>query len=222
MLRLASDREACDPLETVPSNSILMAYRGKCFFIDKAWRAAQAGAKGLIVINNSTIGQECVYIGGSGNDSDPAALSSMFVAGATADEGSALLNLIQQEGMPVEATASFALLQIPKMDPAALVLLALAVITIVIAAAWTGKEFKEMLAQQEDLQGGTSQPDSPSRSVPTTFDRGVPLPLFLIPSEWLLPFCCILQTACVPLSCFRRCCRTLHCQTALLHSCAQG
>ena len=135
------------------------------------------------------------YIGGSGNDSDPAALSSMFVAGATADEGKALralLNFTQQEGMPVDATASFALLQIPKMDPAALVLLALAVITIVIAAAWTGKEFKEMLAQQEALQGGTSQPDSPSRSVPTTFDRGVPLPLFLIPSEWWLPFCCIL------------------------------
>lgn len=133
--------------------------------------AAKAGAKGLVVINNSTNAQECLYLG-AGNDTIPAELSSLFVAAATGEQGWSLVNSTHSEETPVEATASFTLLQIPKLDPAALVLLALAVISIVIAAAWTGMEFKEMLARQEQHQAGAAQPESPSRSVPTTFDRG--------------------------------------------------
>jgi hypothetical protein len=95
----------------------------------------------------------------------------MFMASATDEQGWPLVNLTLGADKSALAQASYQLISIPKLDPAALVILALAVITLIIAAAWTGMDFKQMLARHEQAQhDSTSQQGSPS--VPTVFNRG--------------------------------------------------
>jgi signal peptide peptidase-like 2B len=187
-LWLASPPNACSALGSdTPSGSIVLAYRGNCTFFDKAKFAADSGAKGLIVINNSSDSSECLYMSEEDNRTkrELAPLLGMFVASATGEQGWPLANLTPSADKAEWARGSYKLLQIPKLDPAAIVLLALAVITIIVAAAWTGMEFKQMLAQHEHAQrDSASQQESPS--IPTTFDRGTALSCFVN----VLPCCC--------------------------------
>lgn len=201
-VRLASPLDACTPLGS-NAGAILLAYRGNCTFWEKALIAAESGAKGLVVINNSTFPPtECLYLATDTNrtDSELAPLAGMFVASATGEQGSSLVNLTMSES--VDPLASFSLLKLPKLDPAALLLLSLAVLTIGIAAAWTGMEFKEMLAQQEQpQQDGIAQQESPDNSVPTTFDRGAARSCL----NW---HCTVLSTDCAFACCFESCLRS--------------
>lgn len=118
--------------------------------------AAKAGAAGLIIINNSS---QCLYPELDDDSTD--VLSHIFIASTPLDDAaqhiiSAALESLDS-GLPVYALYSSIRTYI--LDPAALVLLCLAVATLLIAAAWTGSEYKRALATQEpsDSLGASSE-----------------------------------------------------------------
>lgn len=185
-LWLADPLEACSSLDSsTPEDSIVIAVRGNCTFFEKAQRVAERGARGLIVMNNE---EGCMYMSADTNatDADLDKLSNMFVASATQEQGWVLGNLTLSEDQSVDAKASFKVLQAAKLDPAALVLLLLATVTLIVAAAWTGMDFKKLLiqyeqSQQMDAMHAASSNAAGSPTAPTTFDRGDEQQIITIP-----------------------------------------
>ena len=108
--------------------------------------AAEADAAGLIIINNSS---DCLYPDIEENSTD--VLSHIFIASTPLDD--AAQDLIDAALASVDSEtpllASYSSIQTHILDPAALVLLCMAVVTIVVAAAWAGSDYKRALAKQE-------------------------------------------------------------------------
>lgn len=146
---MASPPDGCAPPKaSPPRQSIILAKRGNCTFIHKAQVAAELDAVGLIIINNST---DCIYPEMEANETQ--ALAHMFIASSPFDdEAKALMQAATRgaaaAGSPPQATYSS--IHTVTLDPAALVLLALAVVTIIAGAAWAGSEYKRALAVREE------------------------------------------------------------------------
>eukprot|EP00892_Ulva_mutabilis_P010390 jgi/Ulvmu1/7723/UM039_0029.1 len=146
-IRVAAPSDGCAPLQgSVPKHSIILSQRGNCTFQEKSEVAAEADAAGLIIINNSS---ECLHPRMDTNAT--AQLSHIFIASAPLDDATQELltaaAVAQEAGTPIYA--SFLSVRTHVLDPAAFVLLCLAVATLVIAAAWTGSEYKRALAGHE-------------------------------------------------------------------------
>jgi PA domain len=201
VVQRAVPSDACEPiLNGDAQDSILLAHRGNCTFFEKAVHAASVGAAGLIIINNSS---GCIYLEEPTDEErkklGTLGLSRMFVASTDPDDISALFNatnrfpgvdeqLVNRTQPHAVPTASFVLIKYPKLDPAALLLLAMAVATICVAAVWTGKEFSAQLAIEQprasqhqssswtalaSLEGGACphQPQSSISSMDVYIDR---------------------------------------------------
>lgn len=142
-VHLSSPRDGCSPPDMrPPPQSILLSERGNCTFLEKAQVAADLDAVGLIIINNSS---DCLYPELKGNGMED--LSRLFIASAPLDETTQALIDAAAEQQP---RATYSSIRTAILDPAALGLLCLAVVTIIAAAAWAGSEFKRALALQEE------------------------------------------------------------------------
>lgn len=139
--------DACAPGPPAPG-AVLVADRGACTFLDKAVNAAEAGALGLVVINNSS---QCLWVGGD-NASDPTAAArlervrSLWVAGADNATAAELL-----ESDAVQRSRGFVA---RTLDPSAVLLLALALLTLIVAAVWSGRTFEAHLRREQQRRTG--------------------------------------------------------------------
>lgn len=116
--------------------------------MEKAQIAAERDAAGLIIINNST---ECIYPELEANETQ--ALAHMFIASSPLDDESQALMQAATSDAAVEGSpprATYSSIHSVTLDPAAFVLLGLAVVTIVAGAVWAGSEYKRALAVQDE------------------------------------------------------------------------
>lgn len=144
---LASPSDGCSaPDVSIPQQSILLAERGNCTFKEKALMAADAKAVGVIIVNNAS---DCLY---PEIDDSPEELSSLFIASAPLDAYTqALIDAASafSAGAGPVPIASYSSIRTVTLDPAAFLLLLLAVVTIIAAVGWAGSDYKKALADQD-------------------------------------------------------------------------
>jgi hypothetical protein len=146
--------------------------------VQKAAVAATSDASGIIVVNNST---SCLGSLGTFGLNDTAKqlmtmASGVFVASADNETGSELYGRLggHESNAVVTSYQSWA---VHRLDPASLILLVLALVTIAIAAVWSGHTFETHIRKQYEqrLHGSSSvtedRPDPDSAGA----IRGVPL-----------------------------------------------
>ena len=137
-------------MQRVPQGSVVLAARGNCTFLEKAANAARAGAAGIIVVNNSTM---CLGDMGLPDANDTSAgmrrqAATLFIAGADNVTATVLWDAAAEQ----QSLVSFQGKRPRKVDPASLILLAMAVATIAVAAVWSGNTFKQHLQRQRERQ----------------------------------------------------------------------
>jgi hypothetical protein len=127
-----------------------LAQRGTCTFYKKALMAARSGAAGIVIVNNST---DCPLgmaepDASEVNTEDAALLRQTFVAEV---DNVTATSLYSAAGLTEpHVVESFRGFKRSKVDPASAVLLAMAVLTILVAAMWSGSTFKAQLQQEQE------------------------------------------------------------------------
>jgi hypothetical protein len=124
---------------------VLLADRGNCTFVEKARLAADAGAAGLIVINN---GSDCLVMDSGATKEALSSLKGLFVASATNETGADLVRWVGAE-------VTYAGIKAHILDPASALLLVLALGVLTIAALWSGKSFEDHLKREQQHRRGT-------------------------------------------------------------------
>ncbi|KAF8059420.1 SPPL2 [Scenedesmus sp. PABB004] len=143
-LRVAEPLSACgEPLARAPG-AFFLVERGGCSFVDKFTAVLAAGGAGMLLFDDQP---GCISMGGDlGNASAGApAPPPRNASGAPAvsldrADGVALLAALRAPGA-ARARVSLALLDVPALDPSALLLWAMAVGTVVAGSLWSGADY---------------------------------------------------------------------------------
>lgn len=145
--------DACQQLAVADiSGSIALAQRGNCSFSVKSEHAAQAGAAGLVIINNST---DCLGSPAPANSSAAGTATSLWIASADNVTAAALLNAATDaHGARAAAIRS---VTPHTLDAASVVLWLVAVCTIAAAAIWSGETFRAHLQRRQQAHAQASE-----------------------------------------------------------------